>query len=89
MLRLINIIFLQWFFIRLTCFQQNEIIGAELDSISVLSDGSHSYAVRYAGVKVKYSYFVHGWIAPLTGFKKSKDWKEIGKPWLKLITTLD
>jgi hypothetical protein len=84
MLRFINVFFLQWFFIRLTLCQQNIIVGAELDSVSVLNDGSHGFAFRYAGIKVQYWYSIQGWVVPLTGWKN--DFRYVGKKWMKALT---
>jgi hypothetical protein len=83
-LEFVNKVFFQWLFIRLTRCEQNIILGATLNSCSILPDGSHGLAYKPTVVKVKRHYAIQGWIVPITGW--SNNFKFVGKRWFIKVT---
>lgn len=66
-LKIANVFFFQWFFVRLTLCKEIKIENYKLLSYDYMSDGSISS--RGEGIKVEYSWYsIQGFILPLTGW---------------------
>jgi hypothetical protein len=68
MLKLVNVIFLQWFFIRLTRCESKLIEKFEPHSVSIMPGGGASLAGIVTGYKKLQWYSIQGFIVPCTGW---------------------
>jgi hypothetical protein len=83
MLRFLNIVLLQWFFIRLTGCQQRIITGYKMFECSIVGPGQFAVAGDYE-YSIEQWYSIQGWILPLTGWRN--DFRNIGNPWIKKVS---
>ncbi len=69
-LYLLNVLLLQWFFIRLTKCIDNEIVEMNMTSISLMPDGGMSAGGTVKRQKVMW-WAIQYWIIPLTGWRSN------------------
>lgn len=69
-MKLVNILFLQWFFVRLTRCQQTVVTGFEMFEVSILPDGCTGLGGRVTGRALETWYSMQGWIAPFKGMRE-------------------
>lgn len=75
-LKLVNMVFLQWLFIRLTKCSENRIVHLKVNSFDLMSDGN--FSLRGQGDTKTYQWFaIQYWILPLSGW--GNKFKFIGK----------
>lgn len=68
-LKLVNIIFLQWFGVRLTRCQQMIITDLEIYEVSITPYGATGLGGRVVGRGLQTWYSLQGWIAPFKGMR--------------------
>ena len=68
-LKAVNLILLQWFFIRLTKCTERRIVEYNLKEVSLMPEGS--MAIGGNGKTETWQWYsVQGWVVPTTGWKK-------------------
>ncbi len=67
-MKLLNLILLQWFFVRLARCTERKIVEFKLREVSIMFDGSISPGGN-CKVEIWEWYSLQGWIVPLTGWR--------------------
>ncbi len=83
-IKILNMLILQWFFVRLTICKEIKIENYKLLSFDLMLDGN--MASRGTGTKVEYSWYsIQGFVLPLSGWRSDFIYLN-KKPFFKMIT---
>lgn len=79
MLRLVNLLFFQWLFVRLTLCQKREFYRADIKSASIMKNGYFSVETENSEFKLSQRYAIQYWILPISGWFNF-EFTYLGKP---------
>lgn len=85
-MKVLNKIFLQWFFIRLTKNTTKIIDEFDMTEISLAYGTGHAMGGAIKRYHIEYYYSIQGWIVPLSGWTTAFNYLGKKSPWFIKIT---